>query len=156
MADKSPIARRPIAQHGLANDVLHGQAAPGVRITRVIAVVSQNKDVTWLDDRGWMRVVRPLKDIRLIEHMPINQHLAAHNLQMITRQTNHAFDQVPLRIVGVMKDDDGPALHLAQATGHLIDQQELLLVEVGLHAAPFDAKVLHERSNDGESHEGAQ
>jgi len=83
--NKAPIARRPIAQHGLANDVLYRQAAPGVRIARVIAVVSQNKDVTWLDDRGWMRVVRPLKDIRLIEHMPINQHLAAHNLQIITR-----------------------------------------------------------------------
>ena len=150
------MVRRPVTQHRPADNAAYGQAAPPARIVGVVAVVPHHEDAVWLDHRGWMGITTRLQDVWLIERLPVNPHLAAHNLQTVTGQSNHPFDKIPLRSVGVMKDDDVSALHLSQAIGQLVDHQELPLVQVRFHAGSFDAIVLHDQTNTRENDEGEQ
>ena len=156
MMDEPQILWRPVTEDSPTDNAAYRKAAPPARIVGIVAVVPHHEDAVWLDHGRWLRIAPLLKNVRLIERLAVNPHLATHDLQTVTGQSNDPFDKIPLWSIGVMKDDDIAALYLSQSVIQLADHQELPFVQVGFHARSLDAIVLHEQTNNREGDKGEQ
>src|SRR5512141_3189730 len=103
-----PLGRWPINQEGLADNILLREEAPGMRIGRVVAVVSQDEQIAgrYLP---FAAVVRLGIDIGLVQGLPIHRHLAAANRDAISRDPNDALNEIKFRARCGAENVDGTA-----------------------------------------------
>ena len=141
----------PINGH---DDLVHRQQSPTVRVARIVAIIAQNEELIGRHQGGRGIVGARRRPVRFVNRFAVNDHLAAPHLNRLAGQTNHALDEIPRGITRVVEHDDIAPLWLAQPVGEIVDDQELTVLEVRLHADPVNAVILHDRPHQEEDDQG--
>jgi hypothetical protein len=87
--------------------------------------------------------------------MAVQDHLSVVNRDSVARQSNHSLDVAFGVIARILEDDYVAMLHLADAEGHLVDKQAIVVLQVRQHRCPFHAnRLVQEHNNNGRNQYG--
>ena len=117
---------RPVDHQRLALDVLARQEAPVAAVLRVVAVVAHHEVLVrrhrdrsvslahverghFVELRVGRRRLQEMH-VRLVERLAVDVDLLLAHFDRLARQPDDALDEVALRLLGILEDDDVAAL----------------------------------------------
>src|SRR5262245_34470513 len=124
--DRTVRIGREIDEQGPALDVRRRKKAPVPAVLRIVAIVTHHEVLTVRngDRTVFLAQVTRLRrrvlgegleelDVGLVELIAIDVHQLPSKLQTITRQADHALDQIAVRLLRGLEHDDVAALDVA-------------------------------------------
>ena len=165
---------RPVNHHCFALDVAARQKAPVAAVLRVVAVVPHDevlvtrnghRTVALADvDRRHFRSLgagRQEMDVRFVERLTVDVDLLGSQLDGIAGQADDSLDEVTLRLVRILEDDNVTALDVTNRHDRaieagrrpeyeLVDEQVVADEQVVLHRSGGDLERLHHPRADEE------
>src|SRR2546421_584757 len=142
----------------LPNDIATWQHSPITRIRASNAIVAQHKIVVWRDDHvgnGFVGVDIALVmriNIGLVQCNAIHDHGGIMDGDCITREGNDALDIILIRMCRRYKNYDVTTRRCMKKIGPLINKDQFLIMEAGLHTHPFYIEILY-RQADHQKHQ---
>lgn len=134
MLYSAPLCRRPVDKYSFSYYVIQRDAAPGVRVGRIISVVSKNKKRTLWDYPATRPVGWRIGDIGFLYELFIYIHLTVEDIDLIAGYTNDALDVFLLGVTWVVEDDDVAKPGTRELKRELVDDNEFSVVQGRLHA----------------------
>ena len=95
-------------------------------------------------------VVVAARHVGLVEGLAVDPHAAVIDKDGVAGQCDHALDVALLRIAGIMEDDHVAASDLFEVKEELVDEETILIAQLGLHAGAFHTHRLVKHGDDEE------
>lgn len=133
-----------------SGDELLVERAPTAGVKAVSAVVSHNEIAMVIERNRFTGQIASIRgDIGLREHersvFRVYSNDVPVNRQCFAGQTDNALDEIFLSVAGVFKNDYIAAVRRTKAVGYLVNDQEVAVVEIRLHACAGDQEGLGDK-----------
>src|SRR5436190_4283621 len=150
LSQPSDLLHRPIAKHGFTVDVAGVHRAEVATVVRQTAVVPEDEvRIRWHHYFGQGALVFVSeRNVMFDEHSAVQNHVAIHDANMVSRYADHALDETLRRVPRIAKYHNVAVLDRFNTINKFIDEDAFLVVQRRHHADALDLYWLVKKYDD--------